>query len=78
MRIDPESLDVRFRVIGSDLWSDDEGFVSSIGAFGITGICGSGIIEVIAEMFLAGILGADGKIQPCASDRIVEDGRTLV
>ena len=77
--IDPESLDVRFRVIGSDLWSDDEGFVSSIGAFGITGICGSGIIEVVAEMFLAGVITADGVVDGSLaerSDRLVPDGRT--
>jgi len=43
----------------------------------VTGICGSGIIEVIAEMFLAGILDADGEIKASESERIVEDGRTL-
>ena len=47
---DPETLDVRFSVIGSDLWSDDPEFAEATEAFGITGICGSGIIEAVAEM----------------------------
>ena len=50
VRIDPITLDVRFRVIGSALWSDEPGFAASIIPFGITGICGSGIIEAIAEV----------------------------
>ena len=79
VRIDPETLEVRFSVIGSTLWSDEEGFEDSIEAFGVTGICGSGIIEVIAEMYLAGIITEDGVVDGSLagrSDRIVEDGRT--
>jgi len=48
-------------------------------ATGVTGICGSGIIEVIAEMFLAGIISRDGVIDgelASRSDRIVQNGRT--
>src|SRR4029077_5533713 len=47
---------------------------------GITGICGSGIIEVVAEMFLAGIVTEDGVIDgelAARSPRIVPDGRTF-
>ena len=29
---------------------------------GVTGVCGSGIIDVVAEMFLAGLIDADGTI----------------
>ncbi len=79
VRIDPVSLDARFRVIGSDLWSDDAGFDESIRATGVTGVCGSGIIEAIAEMRLAGILRSDGRIDgalAARSERIREDGRT--
>jgi uncharacterized 2Fe-2S/4Fe-4S cluster protein (DUF4445 family) len=75
VRIDKETLEPRFKVIGCDLWSDDPKFAEEVKQ--VTGICGSGIIEVVAEMFLAGILGADGKIRASASDRVVEDGRTL-
>ena len=80
VRIDPESLDVRFRVIGSELWSDDPGFDESIESFGITGICGSGIIEAVAEMYLAGVITEDGVVDGSLaerSDRIIADDRTF-
>ncbi|MBV1864536.1 MAG: DUF4445 domain-containing protein, partial [Rhodobacteraceae bacterium] len=44
VEIDPETKEPRFRVIGSDIWSDEEGFADAILSTGITGICGSGII----------------------------------
>ena len=62
VRIDPATLAPRFKVIGSDLWSDQPGFADSISDFGVTGICGSGIIEVIAEMSLSGLLKRSGLI----------------
>jgi len=74
VRIDRETLEPRFRVIGCELWSDDPQFSEEVKQ--VTGICGSGIIEVIAEMFSAGIISADGKIQPSESGRVIEDGRT--
>ena len=80
VRIDPITLEPRFSIIGSELWSDEEGFEESIKATGVTGICGSGIIEVIATMFLAGIVRSDGTIDGALckrSDRIVSDGRTF-
>lgn len=80
VRIDKETLEPRFKVIGCDLWSDDPGFEEQTLKSGITGICGSGIIEVIAEMFLAGVLDPDGKVRPhdsIASLRVIEDGRTF-
>ncbi|MBT8099515.1 MAG: ATP-binding protein, partial [Gammaproteobacteria bacterium] len=79
VRIDRETLDVRFSVIGSELWSDDPGFDESIRAFGVTGICGSGIIEAIAEMFLAGVISEDGVVDgtlAATSDRLIADDRT--
>ena len=48
-------------------------------ATGVTGICGSGIIEVLAELHLAGVIDADGVLGPVAgidSPRVVADGRT--
>jgi len=80
VRIDPKTLDVRVRVIGSEFWSDEPGFTDSIVNFGITGICGSGIIEAVAEMYLAGVLSTDGVIQAkrqAESDRILSNGRTF-
>ncbi len=81
VRIDRETLEPRFRVIGSSLWSDEPGFASTLPEAGVSGICGSGIIEVIAEMFLSGIIDADGRIlgsdDTPRSPRIVADGRTF-
>ena len=80
VRIDPKTLDVRVRVIGSEFWSDQPGFTDSIVNFGITGICGSGIIEAVAEMYLAGVLSSDGVIQATRQaecDRILSNGRTF-
>ena len=46
-------------MIGCDLWSDDPGFAEQ-NPSGITGICGSGIIEAVAELRLAGLLDESG------------------
>ena len=75
VRIDKNTLEPRFKVIGSDLWSDEDGFAAEVPT--VTGICGSGIIEVVAEMFLAGILDKDGRILERDSSRVVADGRTF-
>jgi len=79
VRIDPETLDPRFKVIGCDLWSDDPAFADAIAATGVTGICGSGIIEVLAEMYLCGLLTVDGIIDgtmATRTHRVQEEGRT--
>jgi uncharacterized 2Fe-2S/4Fe-4S cluster protein (DUF4445 family) len=79
VRIDPDTLQARFSVIGSELWSDDPGFAESISAFGVTGICGSGIIEAVAEMYLKGIISEDGVVDgslAAQNDRVIQDGRT--
>jgi uncharacterized 2Fe-2S/4Fe-4S cluster protein (DUF4445 family) len=76
VRIDPETLEPRFRVIGTDAWSDEPAFAGTR----VSGICGSGIIEVIAELHLAGALTAEGVIDPAAAERsprVVADGRTF-
>ncbi len=80
VRINPETLEARFKVIGSDLWSDEPGFEQAVAATGVTGICGSGIIEVIAEMYLCGIINQDGVVDGQLADRsrrIVPAGRTF-
>ena len=74
VRIDRETLEPRFKVIGSDDWSDEPGF--SDHAPEVTGICGSGIIEAIAELFLAGVIATDGTIRTLDHPRLIEDGRT--
>ena len=80
VRIDPATLEPRYRVIGVEAWSDEAAFATGIADTGITGICGSGIIEVVAEMFLAGIVTEDGVIDgslAARTPRIVSDGRTF-
>ena len=80
VRIDRQTLEPRFKVIGGDLWSNETGFAESIAQVGVTGICGSGIIEVIAEMFLSGILTSDGVIDGALAERtprIEAVGRTF-
>jgi uncharacterized 2Fe-2S/4Fe-4S cluster protein (DUF4445 family) len=69
IRINAETLEPRYKVIGCDLWSDEEGFEQAIAATGVTGICGSGIIEVIAEMYLAGIINQDGQVDGALAAR---------
>ena len=79
VRINPETLEPRFKVIGSDLWSDEEGFSAAIEHHGVTGICGSGIIEVVAEMYLAGIVTVDGIVDGELANRthrMVQNDRT--
>ena len=80
VRIDRATLEPRFKVIGSDLWSDEPGFAEATAATGITGICGSGIIEIIAEMYLAGVINQDGVVDGRLAERsarIVANGRTF-
>ena len=80
IRINPETLEPRFQVIGSDLWSDEDGFAEATSRTGITGICGSGIIEAIAELFLSGLMKSDGIIdgkKKSTTDRIQPYGRTF-
>jgi len=80
VRIDRASLEPRFKVIGCDLWSDDPGFEEATAHIGVTGVCGSGIIEAIAEMFLAGIVSEDGVVDgelAGRSKRIEATGRTF-
>lgn len=79
VQIDPVSKLPRFQVIGSDLWSDEDGFDAAIAQTGVTGICGSGIIEVIAEMRLAGIVdgpGLIGSAEQTGATNCFLDGRT--
>lgn len=80
VRIDPDTLEPKYRVIGSELWSDDPGFLNSVQATGVTGICGSGIIEIVAEMYLAGIISEDGVIDGSLAERsprVTVNGRTF-
>ncbi len=56
VKIDPATLEATYRVIGNTLWSDGKVNMQA------KGICGSAIIDVIAEMFKAGIIKKNGQI----------------
>jgi uncharacterized 2Fe-2S/4Fe-4S cluster protein (DUF4445 family) len=75
VRIDKATLEPRFSVIGQEAWSDESGFDSG----SVTGICGSGIIEAIAGLFLAGVIDTDGVIREPAepSPRVIPSERTF-
>ena len=80
VRIDRTTIEPRFRVIGSELWSDEPGFAEATAETGITGICGSGIVEAIAELYLAGVVTPDGIVDGTLAERsprIVPEGRTF-
>ena len=66
VRIDPDTLEPKYRVIGVGKWSDEAGFDEAVEATGVTGICGSAIIEVVAEMYLSGIISEDGVVDGVA------------
>ncbi|MEC7763562.1 MAG: ASKHA domain-containing protein [Pseudomonadota bacterium] len=79
VEIDPITKEPRFKVIGSDLWSTEDGFEAAVAGTGITGICGSGIIEVVAEMRMAGIVdpgGLIGSAEATGTPRCIPEGRT--
>jgi uncharacterized 2Fe-2S/4Fe-4S cluster protein (DUF4445 family) len=91
VRVDPDTLEVNFKVIGREAWSIewDHNGLGSPGqdeslsaqekrrrrtrlrpgetAILAAGICGSGIIEAVAELFMAGVLTPDGRFAPEAS-----------
>lgn len=79
-RIDRDTLEPSYKIIGSDLWSDDPAFAAAAAKTGVTGICGSGIIEAIAELYLAGVLTQDGVVDgamAARTPRVTQEGRTF-
>jgi uncharacterized 2Fe-2S/4Fe-4S cluster protein (DUF4445 family) len=80
VRVDRQTLEPRFRVIGVDAWSNDAGFPAAVAQTGVTGICGSGIVEVVAELYLSGVIAPDGTIDgtlAARTPRVIPDGRTF-
>ncbi len=75
IRIDPASGRVTFKVIGKDNWLCDE--TSDLSQERITGICGSGIFEVMVELANAGFVDRGGLFKPEACPaRFEEDGKS--
>ena len=79
LEIDPVTKEPRFQVIGLGIWSNETGFEAAIATTGVTGICGSGIIEAVAEMRMAGLLDSKGLIgspEQTGTPRCILEGRT--
>ncbi len=80
MRIDPVTYAPKYKVIGCDLWSDEAGFTEQTKDIGVTGICGSGIIEAVAELYISGLVLNDGVFSAALSeqtDYLFQNGKTL-
>ncbi|MDX1447993.1 MAG: ASKHA domain-containing protein [Acidimicrobiia bacterium] len=77
IRIDPATLEPSISIIGVDGWSSDPAAAEAIAASGVTGICGSGIIEAVVELRRAGVIDSKGVIRTDLSHpRLVAEGRT--
>ena len=77
VRIDPQTLAARFKVIGLEKWND-ECAPEEVQA---RGICGSGIIEALAEMSKAGVLEKSGRFNPRVNSpkiRKLEKGQEFI
>lgn len=72
VRVNRKTLMPRFKVIGVEMWSDENGFAEAAKDIGISGICGSGIIEAVAELHLSGIVDSSGRMQAKNLDVVVD------
>ena len=76
VRIDKETLNIRYKVIGCDFWSDEPNF--ELANIKPIGICGSGIIEAIVSFAETGIIDQSGLfVESIASDRFSKSGNTV-
>lgn len=64
VKIDPSHHEIYIKVIGEERWSYDPEFPQDTH---VTGICGSGVIDLFAEMHRNQMLGDTGGILPNAS-----------
>jgi uncharacterized 2Fe-2S/4Fe-4S cluster protein (DUF4445 family) len=69
VRIDPHSLEPSVRIIGYEDWINPGDGADLPEGVKATGICGSGIIEAVAEMYLAGIINTGGLFEEAAAQR---------
>ncbi len=75
IRIAPDTKEVRFKVIGKEDWNTDLEDVDA------KGICGSGIIDAVAQLFVAGIINRTGRFRADLDTprlRVAEDGPEFV
>jgi uncharacterized 2Fe-2S/4Fe-4S cluster protein (DUF4445 family) len=68
VQIDAETKEPRYKVIGKADWS------SHVQQMNAKGLCGSGIIQVVAEMFKAGIIDKSGRfVMDLGTPRVRKD-----
>jgi len=71
IRIDPKTLEVSFKIIGEERWRPDFRIT------GAKGICGSGIIDGVAELYRTGIIDHSGRFRTdsCSERLRLTDGK---
>ncbi len=71
IKIDPQTFEVKFKVIGEEAWNEE---IKNPGAMGI---CGSGIIDAMAEFYRTGIIDKGGRFKKdVSSPRLkITDGK---
>jgi uncharacterized 2Fe-2S/4Fe-4S cluster protein (DUF4445 family) len=78
-RIDANTFEPCFHVIGVVAWSDDARFIEQSDAVQLGGLCRSGLIDALAELRLSGLLGRDGALKSemaSATKRLREEYRS--
>ena len=73
VRIDPAILEVDYKLVGHPHWRSR----LSTPTMRVRGICGSGIIDATAQLYLSGLIGANGAMRKtAASERLVVNPAT--
>lgn len=76
IKIDPDTKEASFKVIGNEEWNTEVD-----GNIGANGICGSAIIDVVPQLFLAGIIDRTGRFKKdldCSRLRVPDSGAEFV
>ncbi len=71
VRIDPKTFEVEYEVIGADNPDKDNGYVVKP-----AGICGSGIIDTVAQLFKTGLIGGNGAFNKNISTPRLREGQS--
>jgi uncharacterized 2Fe-2S/4Fe-4S cluster protein (DUF4445 family) len=74
IRIDPDTLEVDYGVVGKKGWATE----LPSGALKPSGICGSGIIDIVAQFFEAQLIGANGAFSRTMNTPRLRKGRSGV
>lgn len=74
VRIAPGTFEVDYSVIGMEGWASQH----PVGALKPVGLCGSGIIDTVAHLFKAGLIGEDGAFSEKNGTERLRRGRSGV